>query len=150
MRRGTAPTDADGVRSLVVDTSAAVAVLFDEPGADELIEALESTSVRVMSAATQVELGIVVEARLGPAGIDVVPRFIRDAGVDVVVVDADNAERALGGWRRFGKGRHRAGLNLGDCFVYALADQTGYPVLCTGDDFGATDVEVVPLASRSR
>ncbi|HXR41176.1 MAG TPA: type II toxin-antitoxin system VapC family toxin, partial [Acidothermaceae bacterium] len=113
-------------------------------------EALEATSVRVMSAATQVELGIVVEARLGPAGIDVVPRFIRDASVDVVAVDADNAERALGGWRRFGKGRHRAGLNLGDCFVYALADQTGYPVLCTGDDFGATDVEVVSLASRSR
>ena len=58
-------------------------------------------------------------------------------------VDADLADRAMSGWRRYGKGRHPAGLNFGDCFTYALADRTGHPVLCTGEDFAATDVTVV-------
>jgi ribonuclease VapC len=61
-------------------------------------------------------------------------------------VDADAADRALSAWRRYGKGRHPAGLNYGDCFVYALADRTGFPVLCTGDDFARTDLEVLPSA----
>ncbi len=97
-----------------------------------------------MSAATRLELGIVIETRLWPAGQDVIERFLRDAKVDVVPVDADLADRAMSGWRRYGKGRrHPAGLNLGDCFTYALADRTGHPVLCTGDDFAATDIAVV-------
>jgi ribonuclease VapC len=58
-------------------------------------------------------------------------------------VDADLAARAMSGWRRYGKGRHPAGLNFGDCFTYALAERTGHPVLCTGDDFAATDITVV-------
>jgi ribonuclease VapC len=87
--------------------------------------------------------GIVIEARLWPAGQDVVDRFLRDAKMDIVPVDADLADRAMSCWRRFGKGRHPAGLNFGDCFTYALADQTGHPVLCTGDDFAATDITTV-------
>jgi ribonuclease VapC len=96
-----------------------------------------------MPAAIRVELGIVIEARLWPAGQDVVDRFLRDAKVDIVPVDADLAARAMSGWRRYGKGRHPAGLNFGDCFTYALAERTGHPVLCTGDDFAATDITVV-------
>ncbi len=96
-----------------------------------------------MPAAIRVELGIVIEARLWPAGQDVVDRFLRDAKVDIVPVDADLAARAMTGWRRFGQGRHPAGLNFGDCFTYALAERTGHPVLCTGDDFAATDITVV-------
>jgi len=130
-------------RSLVVDTSAAVAVILAEPGSEELAGRLEDALVRLMSAATRVELGIVIEARLWPAGQDVIERFLRDAKVDVVPVDADLADRAMSGWRRYGKGRHPAGLNWGDCFTYALADRTGHPVLCTGDDFAATDIAVV-------
>ena len=103
-----------------------------------------------MPAAIRVELGIVIEARLWPAGQDVVDRFLRDAKIDIVSVDADLAARAMSGWRRYGKGRHPAGLNLGDCFTYALAEQTGHPVLCTGDDFAATDIAVVrPRVSLS-
>ncbi len=62
----------------------------------------------------------------------------------MVEVDVDSAERALGAWRRYGEGRHRAGLNFGDCFVYALAERSGLPVVCTGEDFVATDLEVLP------
>lgn len=96
-----------------------------------------------MPAAIRVELGIVIEVRLWPTGQDVAGRFLRDAKVDIVPVDADLAERAMSGWRRYRKGRHPAGLNFGDCFTYALADRTGHPVLGTGDDFAATDIEVV-------
>jgi ribonuclease VapC len=130
-------------RSLVVDTSAAVAIIRGEPGADELAEYLEGALVRLMSAAIRVELGIVIEARLGPAGQDVVDRFLRDARIEVVSLDAEQAERAMSAWRRYGKGRHRAALNYGDCFTYALAERTGHPILCIGDDFAATDIPVI-------
>lgn len=130
-------------RNLVVDTSAAVAIILGEEGAAELAVHLEGALARLMPAAIGVELGIVIEARLWPAGQDVVNRFLRDAKVDIVPVDADLAARAMSGWRRYGKGRHRAGLNFGDCFTYALAERTGHPVLCTGDDFAATDLTVV-------
>ena len=67
-------------------------------------------------------------------------RLLRDAMVTVTDVDAEAADRAVSAWRRFGKGRHRAGLNFGDCFAYALADRTGFPLLCTGADFTETDI----------
>lgn len=127
----------------VIDTSAVVAVLLAEPGSDALVRHLDEPGPRLMSAATRVELGIVMEARLGRAGADAVDRLLEDADVEVVPFDTDAADRALSAWRRFGKGRHRAALNLGDCYTYALADQTGLPVLCTGDDFASTDLTVV-------
>lgn len=129
---------------VVVDTSAVVAILQSEEGSDVLLERLAQSSPRLMSAATRVELGIVVEARLGAPGRDLVERFLRDADVEVMAVDADAADRALSAWRRFGKGRHRAALNFGDCFSYALAEDTGVPLLCTGEDFTATDLPTVP------
>lgn len=96
-----------------------------------------------MSAATRVELGIVAEARLGPAGAELVHRLLRDAEIELVPVDGDATDRAVSAWRRFGKGRHPAALNLGDCFTYAAAEKAGYPILCTGADFAATDLAVV-------
>jgi len=124
-----------------------------EPGGEELAAHLENAITRLMSAAIRVELRIVIEARLWPAGQEVVDRFLRDAQIDVVAVDADLAARAMSGWRRYGKGRHPAGLNYGDCFTYALAERTGHPVLCTGEDFAATDLPVVrpsPRPTRAR
>jgi ribonuclease VapC len=135
-------------KSLVVDTSAAVAVILGEPGSEELAVHLEDALTRMMSAAIRVELGIVIESRLWPAGQDVIDRFLRDAKIDIVPVDEDLAARAMSGWRRYGKGRHAAGLNVGDCFTYALAERTGHPVLCTGDDFAATDITVVRPSAR--
>jgi ribonuclease VapC len=130
-------------RSLVVDTSAAVAIVLGEPGGEELAVHLENALARLMPAAIRVELGIVLEARLWPAGQDIVERLLRDAKIDMVPVDADLAARAMSGWRRYGKGHHPAGLNVGDCFTYALAERTGHPVLCTGNDFAATDIAVL-------
>lgn len=135
--------------SLVVDTSAAVAVILSQPGGEELAGHLEDALTRMMPAAIRVELGIVIEARLGPAGQDVVDRFLRDAKMEIVSVDSDLAARAMSGWRRYGKGRHPAGLSFGDCFTYALAERTGHPVLCTGDDFAATDITVVRPSPRA-
>lgn len=132
-------------RGLVVDTSAAVAIILAEPDADELVRCLDRATLRLMSAANRVELGMVIEARLGPDGRDAVDRFLRDAEIDVVGVDPDAAERALGAWRRYGRGRHRAALNFGDCFGYALSEQTGFPVLCTDRDFTSTDIATEPV-----
>jgi ribonuclease VapC len=136
-------------KSLVVDTSAAVAVIRGEPGADQVAGYLEGALVRLMPAAIRVELGMVIEARLGPAGQDVVDRFLREARIDIVSTDMEQAERAVSAWRRYGRGRHKAALNYGDCFTYALAERTGHPILCTGDDFAATDIPVVRPALDS-
>lgn len=134
-----------------MDTSAAAAILFGEPGGPELADHLEAAVARLMPAAIRVEVGIVIEARLWPAGQDVADRFLRDAKIEIVPVDADLAERAVSAWRRYGKGRHPASLNFGDCFSYALAERTGHPVLCTGDVFAATDIAVVrPETAPSR
>lgn len=127
---------------IVVDTSAAVAIITRERGHDELISSLETATTRLMAAPTRVELGMVLEARLGPAGADVVARFLRDGQVETEGLTPVDADRALSAWRRYGKGRHRAALNFGDCFSYALAERTGMPLLCTGEDFAATDLEI--------
>jgi len=132
------------VTGLVVDTSAVVAILLDESDAPDLLAALGQGDPRLLSAATLVELGIVLEARLGPAGSGIAERFVRDGGIEVVDFDRTQADRALEGWRRFGEGRHPVGLNLGDCYSYGLAVATGYPVLCVGEDFARTDIEVLP------
>ena len=129
---------------VVVDTSAVVAILLGEPEADDLLSILVAAGPRLLSAATLVELGIVLEARLGSAATGIAGRFVRDGEIEVVDLDRVQADRSLEGWRRFGKGRHPAGLNLGDCYAYGLAATTGYPVLCVGSDFARTDVGVLP------
>lgn len=128
---------------LVVDTSAAVAVLIDEPGADWLLNSLAESQRSVMPAATYLELAMVIESRYGQAATGLAARFVRDAEVEIVDVSAEAAERALEGWRRFGKGRHPAKLNFGDCLVYGVAMELDLPILCTGDDFARTTVTVL-------
>lgn len=123
----------------VVDTSAILAVLFDEPGRAGLEPRLLEGPC-VMSAATRVELGIVVEARKGPAGTQLLEELLTRLDVEVLPVDDPQVHEALVGWRRFGKGRHPAGLNYGDTFSYALARTLGQPLLFVGDDFPQTDV----------
>ncbi|MGH9209285.1 MAG: type II toxin-antitoxin system VapC family toxin [Acidimicrobiales bacterium] len=133
--------------ALVVDTSAAVAILTSEPDADHLIERLSSATSLLMSTATLLELSIVMEARLGPASQGIVERFIRDSELELVPVHRSHVDRALEGWRRFGNGRHKAAVNFGDCFSYALSVATGHPLLYVGDDFPLTDV---PMADDER
>ncbi len=127
---------------IVVDTSAIVAVLLGEPGADELVSHLLDSEC-VMSAVTRVELGIVIEARNGPAGTQLLEELLGRTGMRVEVVDDGLAAESLVCWRRFGKGRHPAGLNFGDTFAYALARRLGAPLLFVGNDFSETDVSSV-------
>lgn len=130
------------IGGLVIDTSAAVAILSRESSATWLRSALADRAERHMCTATYLELAIVLEARHGPAATGVAGRFVRDALIDVVDLDSTIAERALEGWRRFGKGRHPAALNYGDCFTYGLSIELDEPILCTGDDFARTDASV--------
>jgi ribonuclease VapC len=130
------------VSSVVVDTSALVAIMVEEPGRAWLTGQLEAASERVVSAPTAVELGIVLEARV-PDAAGIARRMMRDSRISVVPFDEHLGDRALDAWRRFGRGRHAAALNLGDCFTYALAEDTGYPILCVDDDFARTDLPVL-------
>ena len=123
----------------VVDTSAIVAVLLEEPGS-EAIERELLQGPCVMSAATRVELGIVVEARVGAAGTQLLEELLARIDIRIAPVDEDHAREALVCWRRFGKGRHEAALNFGDTLAYALARQTGQPLLYVGNDFSRTDI----------
>ena len=123
----------------VVDTSAIVAVLLDEPGS-EAVERELLQNPCVMSAATRVELGIVVEARAGAAGTQLLEELLARIDIRIAPVNEDQAREALVCWRRFGKGRHEAALNFGDTFAYALAQQTGQPLLYLGNDFSRTDI----------
>ena len=126
---------------IVVDTSAIVAVLFGEPGGAELESHLLGERC-VMSAATRVELGIVIEAKTGSAGTQLLEELLGRLGIEIAPVDAELAEEAIVSWRRFGKGRHQAGLNFGGTFSYALSRRLGQPLLFVGDDFSHTDVTV--------
>lgn len=126
---------------IAVDTSALVAVVLGEPDAEPCLRALLADEVAV-SAVSVAEATIVVEARQGAdAARDL--RLLLDETVDrVVAVDEDHVLVAVAGWRRYGKGRHAAALNFGDCFSYALAKLIGAPLLFTGEDFSQTDVAV--------
>jgi len=125
---------------MVIDTSALVAILFREPDADRFGACLAAAPVRLMSAVTRVEVSCVVEGRKGARGRTDLELLLRDAEVDIVGVTARDAEIAIEAFRRFGKGHHPAGLNIGDCFAYALAKGTGHKLLFKGGDFGQTDI----------
>lgn len=127
--------------TVVLDTSAVAAVIFGEPDAEGLLAAMtRSAGDLLLSAATAVELGIVVEARQGPAATDDLRRMLTTLTVVTVPLDQEQAGIALAAWRRFGKGRHVAGLNLGDCYSYALAKSRQAPLLFKGEDFAQTDI----------
>jgi ribonuclease VapC len=133
---------------MIVDTSALVAILLREPDADRFSQAIAEASVRLMSAVTRVELSFVVENRKRLTGPEDIVRALRDARIEVAAVTPQQAEIAIEAFRRFGRGRHRAGLNIGDCFSYALAKATNQPLLFKGDDFIHTDIPAALLSIR--
>lgn len=130
---------------MVIDTSALVAMLNDESDAERFEAAVEADHVRLMSTASYLETAIVIEARFGEPGGRELDLWLHRAAVDLVAVHADQADAARVAYRRYGKGRHRAGLNFGDCFSYALAKISGHPLLFKGDDFTHTDIVAVTL-----
>ncbi len=125
---------------MVADTSALLAILLNEPESAVFAAAIEAADVRLVSAATVLELSLVLESRFGEAGGRELDLLLHRAEFDIVPVDAEQVELGRGAFRRFGKGRHPAGLNFGDCFAYALAVSLGEPLLFKGEDFRRTDV----------
>jgi ribonuclease VapC len=124
---------------MVIDTSALVAILTDEPERRAFIEAIAGATVRLISAATVLEAGIVMEAKRGEHAGRELDLFLHRAKCEIVPVDAEQAEIARAAYRRYGKGRDAAGLNFGDCFSYALAKARGETLLFKGHDFAKTD-----------
>ncbi len=125
---------------MIVDTSALLAVLLDEAEADEFTGLLLKSDVCQMSAVSFVEASIISEAHGGDGGVRQLDAFVRTAGIAIEPVSEEQALAARQAYSDYGKGRHPAGLNFGDCFSYALAKALGEPLLFKGDDFRKTDI----------
>ena len=125
---------------MILDTSAMVAILYREPEATAFIQLIHDADQCSLSVANHIELSMVVENQLGPEGMRQAEAFFRRAGVVIEPVTVEQGELARQAFLDFGKGRHRAGLNFGDCFAYALAKAKGEPLLFKGKDFAATDI----------
>jgi ribonuclease VapC len=128
---------------MIVDTSAIVAILQNEREAAAIADALDQAPICRISAVGYVEAGVVTDSNRNPILSRRLDDLLRDAEIQVESVTLKQAEIARYAYRDFGKGRHKAGLNLGDCFAYALAKETGEPLLFKGADFGHTDIEAV-------
>lgn len=125
---------------MVIDTSAVIALLLGEPGAERFKRALNDAPSLAMSAASVLETSLVIDSRFGPAAAEILDKWLESSPIEVVVVTRRQIEAAREGFRRFGKGRHPAGLNFGDCFSYGLAKASGDTLLFQGEDFSKTDV----------
>ena len=125
---------------MIIDTSAILAILFEEDDAELYARAITSADSCRISAATFVEAGGVIDTQTKDKGSRQFDAFIRRAGITIEPVSEEQAHIARQAYADFGKGRHPAGLNFGDCFAYALAKVVGEPLLFKGNDFGKTDV----------
>lgn len=126
---------------IVVDTSAVFAILTKEAGSEALRSALDNAEGVRLSAGTYLELTIVCRRRAGDRAVQEMERFLIAQDIRVIPFDAAQADLAAEAYRTYGKGRHRAALNCGDCFAYALAKQLDAPLPFKGTDFAATDIE---------
>jgi ribonuclease VapC len=125
---------------MVIDSSALIAVLVGEEGAESFLDALAAGEKKYMSALNHFEAGIVMASRKGEAGSKALAALVANAQIEILPFDASQSEIALDAWRRYCKGRHPAALNLGDCAAYALAITLGQKFLFKGEDFPKTDV----------
>jgi len=125
---------------VIVDSSALLAVIFGEPDFEVFVETLTETEACKISAANFVEVMMVSERRGSDKAVRQTERLIRDGNIAIVPVTAEHAFLAVRGFSTYGKGRHAAGLNFGDCFSYALAKAMDEPLLFKGDDFRKTDI----------
>ena len=126
---------------MIIDTSALIAILFNEPDADLYANAMAMSEHRLISAASYLESGIVVDRQRGAAAGRQLDSLIVRAEVKVESVTKEQGDIARQAYLDFGKGVHPAGLNFGDCFSYALAKSLGMPLLFKGEDFALTDIE---------
>ena len=128
---------------MVIDTSALIGILQQEPEAANFARAIQDDQVRLLSAVSALETAVVIEARKGPSGGRDLDLLLHRAQVEVVAFSSEQFEAARAAYRRYGKGIHPAALNLGDCCAYALARISGEPLLAKGEDFTKTDLRVI-------
>lgn len=128
---------------MIVDTSALVSMLIQEDGWENLRSAVADVEVVGIGAPSLLEAILVISGRAGRDRSEDVRQFVRDLGIVVIPFEEEHAHTAGGAFARFGKGRHRAALNFGDCMAYAVAKLSGQPLLCTGEDFRKTDLKLV-------
>jgi ribonuclease VapC len=127
---------------MVIDTSALVAILLGEPEAEPFALAIASDPKRLISTFTALETAIVIEAKKGESGGRELDLLLHQARIEIVPMTAEQFEIARSAWRRYGKGRHPGGLNIGDCCSYALAKCADEPLLFKGDDFSQSDIKM--------
>jgi ribonuclease VapC len=125
---------------VIVDTSAVLAIVFAEEGYETLVASLTRAASAGIAAPSIAEAGIVLSARLGNKAPGLIERFLQELRIDAIPFEAEHATLAIEAFRRYGKGRHRAGLNFGDCMAYAVAKLADAPLLCVGGDFRHTDL----------
>ena len=125
---------------MVVDTSAIIAILFREPEGARFERLLADADTRLMSAVTRVELSFVAESRKRESGRVELEAFVSAGNFNIIPADLAQMSAAIEAFRTYGKGRHRAALNIGDCFSYALAKMRNEPLLFKGNDFALTDI----------
>jgi ribonuclease VapC len=125
---------------MILDTSAILAVVFKEPGFEVVLDKIAAADVIAIGAPTAVEAGIVLDARLGGIGRGALVRLLHEWAVSVVPFGDDHWKQAADAYARFGRGRHKAALNFGDCLSYAVAKIADQPLLCVGTDFSRTDL----------
>jgi ribonuclease VapC len=126
---------------MVIDTSAIVAILRNEPDAIRLERALVSDPIRLIPATCVLEARMVLVSRRGEHALAEIDLWLRKIDADIITIDADLVDVATQTWLIYGKGRHPASLNFADCFSYALAKRADEPLLFIGDDFSRTDIE---------
>lgn len=130
---------------MIIDTSALMAIVFREPGHEDVLARIRDSSLVGAGTPTLAESGIVLHARLGDAAPGLLERLLDELSVEEIAFGVVHWREAVDAYRRFGKGRHPAALNFGDCMTYAVARLTGEPLLCVGNDFPETDLELVEL-----
>ncbi len=130
---------------MVIDSSALAAIIFQEPQAEALEAAIDADPLRLLGSPTRAEVSIVVGRRLGWGGLAEIRQLISVISAVDVPFDGVLADAAADAYAVWGKGSHPARLNLGDCCTYAVAKRMGEPILCVGNDFALTDIDVVPL-----
>jgi len=130
---------------VIVDTSAIVAVLLGQAESAVLARVLLADAPSAVGAPTLAEAAVVLQARLGPRGLADLRGFLVEFDVHAIPFGDDHWRQAAVAYARFGRGRHPAGLNFGDCLAYAVAKLSGQPLLCVGTDFSQTDLELVQL-----
>ncbi len=128
---------------VVIDTSALLAILLGEPERGKFLQLLSESETRLLSAANALETAMVVESRRGEAAGRELDLFLHRTKIEIVAVDEEQFSIARFAWRKFGKGRHPAALNFGDCFAYALTKTSSEPLLAKGDDFRRTDLQIL-------